>query len=96
MEVLVWVGLGASRQERKSALNMAAMYLKNSGLPADTPISSCLEGAENEVRRALGLACVGCPVSPRAGGRAMDEYEGFLFLPCLQVISMLTRLSLFN
>ena len=48
-EVMVWVGKGASREERKQGLNMAAKYLQQAGLPADTPISSCMEGGENEV-----------------------------------------------
>jgi hypothetical protein len=48
-EIMVWVGKSASRDERKQGLSMAAKYLHQSGLPKDTPISSCVEGSEGEV-----------------------------------------------
>lgn len=56
VEVTVWVGKGASRDERKQGLNMAVKYLHQAGLPKDTTICSVLEGGENEVRDAfLGI-----------------------------------------
>jgi gelsolin len=45
----VWVGLGASVQERRQAMPMAATYLKKYGRPLETPISKVLEGGENEL-----------------------------------------------
>lgn len=47
-EVFVWVGRGASRYERKSALNCAMQYLQSNGLPMETTISRVLDGGENE------------------------------------------------
>eukprot|EP00056_Hartaetosiga_gracilis_P022593 m.31737 g.31737 ORF g.31737 m.31737 type:complete len:821 (+) comp9728_c0_seq1:75-2537(+) len=48
-EVMVWIGLEASVNERHSALNFAAKYLKDNGKPMETPISKIFEGAENEL-----------------------------------------------
>lgn len=48
-EVILWVGRNASRDERKQGFSMAAKYLQQARLPADTPISTCLEGGENEI-----------------------------------------------
>lgn len=48
-EVYVWVGKGASKEEKSHALNRATAYLKEAGRPAWLPIKRVLEGAENEV-----------------------------------------------
>lgn len=45
-EVLVWVGSGASGQERMNAMGMAQKYLASKGRPQNTPITRVLEGAE--------------------------------------------------
>lgn len=66
-EVTVWVGKGASRGERKQSLSMAAKYLQQSRLPADTPIASCLEGGENEMFEAafeVGVMSLARPETP--------------------------------
>jgi len=48
-EVFVWLGLGATAQEKKAGLGYAQTYLQKTGRPSFTPISKILEGAENEV-----------------------------------------------
>ena len=45
-EVLVWIGSGASAEERLNAMPMAQKFLNEKGRPAQTPISRVLEGAE--------------------------------------------------
>jgi hypothetical protein len=50
---MVWVGKAASKQERRQSLSMAAKYLQANNLPPTTPISSCMEGGDNEVRVCL-------------------------------------------
>eukprot|EP00730_Choanoeca_flexa_P001760 TRINITY_DN10771_c0_g1_i5.p1 TRINITY_DN10771_c0_g1~~TRINITY_DN10771_c0_g1_i5.p1 ORF type:complete len:856 (+),score=278.96 TRINITY_DN10771_c0_g1_i5:62-2629(+) len=47
-EVMVWIGKGASRAERKNALGFAVEYLKNYNRDLDTPISRIMDGGENE------------------------------------------------
>eukprot|EP00055_Hartaetosiga_balthica_P018479 m.134501 g.134501 ORF g.134501 m.134501 type:complete len:825 (+) comp9619_c0_seq1:71-2545(+) len=48
-EIMVWIGKDASINERRSALNFAAKYLKDNNKPMETPISKIFEGAENEL-----------------------------------------------
>jgi len=48
-EVFVWIGLGATAEEKRCGLGYAQQYLKNNNRPSFTPISKILEGAENEV-----------------------------------------------
>jgi len=48
-EVFAWVGKGASRAEKKTALQFAQDYLIAYKKPLQTPISRILEGGENEV-----------------------------------------------
>jgi hypothetical protein len=48
-EVFVWVGRGASKLERRTALQYAQDYLMAYKKPLHTPISRVLEGGENEV-----------------------------------------------
>jgi len=51
-EVFVWIGKGASAQERKQGLGYAQTYLKEQRRPDFTPISRVLEGGENDAFRA--------------------------------------------
>jgi gelsolin len=51
-EVFVWIGKGASANERKQGLGYAQTYLKDHSRPSVTPISRVLEGGENEAFRA--------------------------------------------
>lgn len=51
-QVFVWVGNGASRTEKRTALQYAVDYLKKENRPTHLPISRILEGGENEVFRA--------------------------------------------
>lgn len=48
-EVFAWVGKGASKEEKASALQYAQDYLKKSGKPLQTPVSKIYEGGENEI-----------------------------------------------
>jgi len=48
-EVFVWIGLGATAEEKKAGLGYAQTYLQQNNRPSFTPISKILEGAENEV-----------------------------------------------
>eukprot|EP00045_Choanoeca_perplexa_P009678 m.93821 g.93821 ORF g.93821 m.93821 type:complete len:855 (-) comp14991_c0_seq1:659-3223(-) len=48
-EVMVWIGKGASRAERKNSLGFAVEYLKLYNRDLDTPISRVMDGGENEV-----------------------------------------------
>jgi gelsolin len=48
-EVFVWVGKGASKEEKRQAMQYAQNYLKEYKRPAWLPISRILEGGENEV-----------------------------------------------
>ncbi|EDQ88360.1 uncharacterized protein MONBRDRAFT_26446 [Monosiga brevicollis MX1] len=48
MEVMVWVGQGASIAERKNALNFAVEYLKQYNKPLDSPIARYMDGGEND------------------------------------------------
>jgi gelsolin len=47
-EVFVWIGLKASKEEKRKALNFAQQYLNDNKLPPWTPISRILESGENE------------------------------------------------
>lgn len=48
-EVIIWIGKGASRVERKVALQYAQSYLKRYKKPVYTPIMRCFEQGENEL-----------------------------------------------
>lgn len=48
-EVFIWVGKGASPQEKRSALQHAQEYLVTHNRPLYLPITRILEGGENEV-----------------------------------------------
>jgi gelsolin len=48
-EVFAWIGKGASKAEKKTAMQYAQEYLKKYNRPAFTPISRILQGGENEV-----------------------------------------------
>ena len=45
----MWIGLKASKEERRQGLQMANEYLKAQGRPSWIPISKILEGGENEL-----------------------------------------------
>jgi len=46
--IYVWIGKGASAQERKMGLQIAADYVKKAGKPANQSIARVMEGGENE------------------------------------------------
>jgi len=46
-EVFVWIGKGASDQEKKQAMEFAATYLKKYSRPAYLPITKLLDGMDN-------------------------------------------------
>jgi len=48
-EIFVWVGLGASKEERKQGMNYATQYLKDYKRPTSLPVTQIFEGGENEV-----------------------------------------------
>ncbi|KAI8070519.1 hypothetical protein BC940DRAFT_296353 [Gongronella butleri] len=48
-EIYVWVGHDASRKEKRNGLQYAQDYLKQSELPAFTPICQVIEGADDEL-----------------------------------------------
>jgi len=51
-EVFVWIGKGASVDEKKKAMQYAQDYLKKNARPLFLPITRILEGAENGVFKA--------------------------------------------
>jgi len=48
-EVYAWIGKGASKDEKRMALQYAQDYLKKYNRPLTTPIARILQGGENEV-----------------------------------------------
>lgn len=46
-EIMVWIGSGASKQEKANAMKYGSDYLKNSGKPSFVNISRVTEGREN-------------------------------------------------
>jgi len=52
-EIFVWVGKGASAQERKSSFPQAQQYLQTSGKPAYLPITKLQEGTQHPTFDAL-------------------------------------------
>lgn len=52
-DVYVWVGKGASPEEKKNGLSVAMWYISERKLPPTTPISRVLEGGENQVFMSL-------------------------------------------
>lgn len=47
-EIFVWVGLGASKDEKRQAMSYAKQYLTNAGKDARLPLTKLLEGADNK------------------------------------------------
>jgi len=47
-EIFVWVGKGASKEEKSKGLAYATDYLFKNNRPKTLPISRILEGAEND------------------------------------------------
>ncbi len=58
LEVFVWVGKGASKDEKAKALGYATDYLFKNNRPKTLPVSRLIEGGENE-----------CVPAPRARPR---------------------------
>jgi len=48
-EVFVWIGKGASKDEKKQAMSYASKYLKDNDRPMQMPVTKIHEGGENEV-----------------------------------------------
>jgi len=48
-EIFVWIGLGASENERKSAMVYGQKYLSDQGKPPHLPITRIMEGCEGEL-----------------------------------------------
>jgi len=48
VEIFVWVGAGASKAERSSALRVAGQYLQKTEKPAHTPICRQIDGRESK------------------------------------------------
>jgi len=48
-EVYVWIGKGASEEERKQAMSYASKYLKDYDRPMQMPVTAIYEGGENEI-----------------------------------------------
>jgi len=46
-EIFVWVGAGASAQEKREAMKFAADYMKSNNRPMALPITKLLEGGDN-------------------------------------------------
>jgi len=46
-KVFVWVGKGASKDERNKSMSMAVAYIKKSGRPPSTPCIRVVEGGES-------------------------------------------------
>jgi len=49
MEIFIWIGKGASEEEKKKGFTYASIYLKKNELNMGTPCTQILEGGENEV-----------------------------------------------
>lgn len=47
-EIFTWVGVAASREERKNGIQYALDYLKKNGRSVDTPITVTLQGNESD------------------------------------------------
>jgi hypothetical protein len=52
-EIFVWIGKGATQQEKKNGMKFAQDYLTANKLPDWLPISRILEGGENETESYL-------------------------------------------
>lgn len=48
-EIFVWIGKGASKEEKRSGMKFAGDYLKDNARPPFLPITKLVEGGENEV-----------------------------------------------
>ena len=68
VDVMVWIGLGASRQERKKGLNFGQEYLNKYNLPRDRCIMRLMEGGENEQFEAAFEAAVTSMARPEDEG----------------------------
>jgi len=47
-EAFTWVGLGASKDERKQAMKHTVEYLEKSGRPTTIPITVVMQGVESK------------------------------------------------
>jgi len=47
-KIFVWIGKGASKNEKKQAFRFASRYLKEHDRPCSLPVTSIYEGGENE------------------------------------------------
>jgi hypothetical protein len=47
-EVFVWVGKGASKDEKREAMGRAAEYMKKNNRPPQLPITKLLEGCDSK------------------------------------------------
>lgn len=47
-EIFTWVGISASREERKKGMEYALEYLKKNGRPESTPITVTMQGHESD------------------------------------------------
>jgi len=53
-EIFIWVGKGATKEEKDKSMECAVKYLKDNGRPSHLPITRVLQGAENpNFRQAL-------------------------------------------
>jgi len=52
-EVFVWIGRGASEQEKKACFPQAQLYLQNSGKPSYLPVIRLQEGSQHPTFEAL-------------------------------------------
>jgi len=48
-EIFVWIGKGASKNERSQAMSYASQYMKKNERPMQMPVTQVFEGGENEV-----------------------------------------------
>ena len=51
-QIFVWVGKGATQQEKNSSMQFAAEYLKQNGRPDHTPITRVVQGGETPMFKA--------------------------------------------
>eukprot|EP00912_Choanoflagellata_sp_UC4_P001713 UC4_evm5s1092 len=76
-QVVAWVGLEASIQERKQALNYCGKYLADEGKPADTSIVKVLEGGENETfEQAFEVGVMSTKGAAARGGKRFGNIRG--------------------
>jgi gelsolin len=54
-EIFVWIGKGATEQERRGGMDAAYTYMKGAGRPDYLPVTKILDGGENETFRSFFL-----------------------------------------